>query len=115
MVGSGVEDMPSVDNSISQDERDRRRGRADRELDELQKSLALVDVELRKLADGLLNLVKLVNARAGRAAQHPGAQTPLVVPLEVSKYLDPSKLDALLQEQDELLKKIRSVHKETTC
>ena len=93
---------------ISQEEQDAILGRTAREHTELQRSLAIIDAELEAFADDTMGLLGFVNGRVRLSAQHPDEPLP-AFPERISKYIDPTKLKALLDEQDSQLKRIRSL------
>jgi hypothetical protein len=93
---------------MSQEEQDAIAGRTAREYAALQRSLTLIDAELEIFADDTASLLGLVNSRVRLSGQHPDAPRR-TLPESISKYIDPAKLNALLEEQDRQLKRIRSL------
>lgn len=94
--------------SLSQDEQDTILGRTMREYSALRGSLERIDAELEALVADLEKLRGFVNAHIRLTAKTPDTKFP-EFPGTVSKYVDPSRLDTLLQEQDRLVKQIRSL------
>ncbi|SRR5260370_34107112 len=85
---------------MSQEEEDQLLGQAVREKAQVERTLALTDQEIERLRTGLTDMV---NGLAHRS--HALVAPPVSVPPAVSKYLDCSKLIALLEEQNRLMEK----------
>ena len=93
---------------MSQKDQDAILGRTTRQYRELQRSLALIDAELETFCSDLSKLTKFANARVRLSGKHPDSPVPQL-PGDVSRYIDLTQLQALIDEQDDQVRRIRSL------
>ncbi len=89
---------------MSQEEEDQLLGKAMREKAQAEKRLLLIGGELERLANGLSDLGNDLRFRSFAAVA-----SPVPISADVSQYMECSKLLALVQEQNELLRRLESL------